>query len=646
MEYSAARGLSANFEGRCFTNHALDQFLEHLLKVGIDKIIRIGSQSKSTLLEGFTLSVVSKTENATRSESYRKARCYERLEEIEQHVKSNLGRLHGTLKQPRWETFRHHLKKYYPSMYARFSEIEDEGYEVVGNPFATWMRDVTENLPPVDDPSAERSALSQILAEQGITALTGSQKRELLGSWIEEIREDARLFITELSTEAEELQRELNNVHEEARRQVLATADVIGVTTSGLAKSIATLRRIKCKVIICKEAGEVLKSHILSALSVCHLHIDFCQIPLLMHVLRFSSLPELVLMVRTVPSAKHFIQIGDHQQLRHKVNNFRQLSLESKQGALYQLDRSQFERLSINENGRTSFSVAQLNVQRRMRPEISTLIRETICPRLLDHDGTKNLPDIIGMRQNVFFLDHGNMEERADREIHQKSHSNNWEVDLTHALVRHIVSQGAYSSEDVAVLTPYAGQLQKLRTKMHKEFEIMLSDRDQEELALGGFNAEDVVGDTEGEERLSAGHRSLQKQQISDMLRWATVDNFQGEEAKIVIISLVRRNGEGKVGFLRSSNRINVLLSRAKQGMYLIGNRETYCSIPMWNNVISMLDATSSVSKALKSCCPRHPETDIAVSEPDDFDRLSPVGGCRRRLLRSFQNDNRKAGQK
>jgi hypothetical protein len=45
-----------------------------------------------------------------------------------------------------------------------------------------------------------------------------------------------------------------------------------------------------------------------------------------------------------------------------------------------------------------------------------------------------------------------------------------------------------------------------------------------------------------------------------------------GEEAKIVIISLVRCNEEGKAGFLNSSNRINVLLSRAQHGMFLIGN--------------------------------------------------------------------------
>ena len=67
----------------------------------------------------------------------------------------------------------------------------------------------------------------------------------------------------------------------------------------------------------------------------------------------------------------------------------------------------------------------------------------------------------------------------------------------------------------------------------------------------------------------------LEKKKLSELLRVATVDNFQGEEAKVIIVSLVRSNNEKKVGFLRTTNRINVLLSRAQHGMYLIGNADT-----------------------------------------------------------------------
>ena len=65
-----------------------------------------------------------------------------------------------------------------------------------------------------------------------------------------------------------------------------------------------------------------------------------------------------------------------------------------------------------------------------MRPEISTSIRETIYLRLIDRSSTKDLPDVIGIRKNIFWLDHDNAEEDANEDVHQKSHSNLWEVDF------------------------------------------------------------------------------------------------------------------------------------------------------------------------------------------------------------------------
>jgi superfamily I DNA and/or RNA helicase len=98
------------------------------------------------------------------------------------------------------------------------------------------------------------------------------------------------------------------------------------------------------------------------------------------------------------------------------------------------------------------------------------------------------------------------------------------------------------------------------------------------------------------------------------VLRIATVDNFQGEEAKVVIISLVRSNIMKSVGFLKTINRINVLLSRAKHGMYLIGNADTYAYIPMWSKVLGMLKEVDAIGPAFSLCCPRHQDTDMLVS--------------------------------
>lgn len=55
-------------------------------------------------------------------------------------------------------------------------------------------------------------------------------------------------------------------------------------------------------------------------------------------------------------------------------------------------------------------------------------------------------------------------------------------------------------------------------------------------------------------------------------MRASTVDNFQGEEARVVIVSLVRSNAAGAIGFLKAPQRVNVLLSRARDSLILLGN--------------------------------------------------------------------------
>lgn len=563
--------------------------------MGIEKVIRIGGQSKSELLEGKNLRVVSQGEAKTKSEGYLLAKSYQELEIHQGHINKVLGSLHAIQKKPSWANLNYHLRRYHPDIFSQFDRFDEDGFETVGRePFDIWNQD-SNDMSKEKNIVLNETALQELLrvASRNVHVLSSIQRGQLVELWVKESLENMTDKLYELvkATHAFRVQQE--GIHDEVDRRVLGTAEVIGVTTTGLAKRIAVLRRIHCKVIICEEAGEVMEPHMISAL---------------------------------LPSVEHFIQIGDHQQLRPQINNHG-LSLESKQGTPYQLDRSQFERLSVGEPGRPQFPVAQLNVQRRMRPEISNLIRATIYPRLVDHLTTDHLPDVVGMRHNVFWLDHQNSEESPGADKHQKSKSNDWEVDMTHALVRHIVRQGVYSSSDIAVLTPYTGQLQKLRAKMRNDFEIVLSDRDEETLARDGFT-EDTAAI--GEAQMSTGNRRkpLEKKKLSDLLRIATVDNFQGEESKIIIISLVRSNKEKKVGFLKTTNRINVLLSRAQQGMYMIGNSGTYSNVPMWAQVIGMLQATDSVGKEFGLQCPRHLDTVMQASEPLDFEKLSPEGGC------------------
>lgn len=532
----------------------------------------------------------------SKHDKWQAAVAYQKLDELEESSGGLLGRLHSTQKSASWKYLKSHISRDYSGISSQFKQVDDEGFTRAGrHPFDIWLSGT-----PSDEHGSTPATpnIDSIIrkAKQDVHCLSNMERRMLIGRWIEELQQDAMEEFVEMLREAEEAQCILANVHNETDRCVLQDAEVIGLTTSGLAKNISTLRHVRAKVVICEEAGEVLEPHIVCAL---------------------------------LPSVEHFIQIGDHQQLRPSISNFRDLSLESDRGKLHQLDRSQFERLSIGEQGRPSMPVAQLNIQRRMRPDISVLVRQTIYDRLLDHESTLQLPDVVGMRKNVFWLDHQNLENTKEAEVHhKKSHINAWEVKMVHALVRHVVRQGVYSSRDIAVLTPYTGQLQRLRAAMRNDFEIILSDRDQDALLKDGYNVTEPSSEQSAFEQRNK-RKPLEKKKLSDLLRIATVDNFQGEEAKIIIISLVRSNEQRKVGFLKTTNRINVLLSRAEHGMYIIGNTETYSNVPMWQKVIDLLQHKGSLGQRLGLCCPRHTDTAIKVQQPEDFTKFSPEGGCR-----------------
>lgn len=580
---------------RCYTNHALDQFLKHLLAVGITKVIRIGGKSRCPELDAFNLRARTAVMSKTGHESYMLGSTHGKLDEHMQRMGRRLGSLHKIRSDSTsHESIRRLLQRKHPAISRQFDKTDEEGFTKVGkDPLAVWASvgrksEALMRAASDDDPAVQQQDMTRLLAraERSVNSLRPTERQLLMDSWLKEIQTEETNMLFEDICAAETLRNTLDSVHGELNRRALLAADVIGITTTGLARDVVTLRKLRAKVVVCEEAAEVLEAHMISAL---------------------------------MPGVEHVIQIGDHQQLRPQINNY-SLSLETQRGMLYQVDRSQFERLAVGEPGISPMPVAQLNVQRRMRPQIASLIRGTMYPALQDHPSVTDLPDVAGMRENVFWLDHQHREDGSGDDGRLKSHSNTWEVSMTKALVRHLVRQGAYKSTDIAVLTPYTGQLQKLRASLGKDFEISLSDRDEDKLVQDGFELD--ADDT------APSKPSLHRKQLLQSLRLATVDNFQGEEAQVVIVSLVRSNESRKVGFLRTKNRINVLLSRAQHGLYLIGNKDTYTNVPMWADVRKQLDAAGAVGTAFHLCCPRHPDTPIQCGTPEDFLRNSPEGGC------------------
>jgi superfamily I DNA and/or RNA helicase len=187
---------------------------------------------------------------------------------------------------------------------------------------------------------------------------------------------------------------------------------------------------------------------------------------------------------------------------------------------------------------------------------------------------------------------------------HTTSRTNVFMVTLVAAPVSHLVRWGVYRSNDIAVLTPYLGQLRKIKARSSSAFDIVLGDRDTEELSKG------EAGDTAVEDSPSGEPNApIAKSSLLETLRLATVDNFQEQEAKITIVSLVRSNKKNNCGCLKTSNRINILLSRAQHGMYIIGNANTARRVSMWDTVLKMLEKDNNYGRDFELCCPRHAET-------------------------------------
>ncbi len=63
---------------------------------------------------------------------------------------------------------------------------------------------------------------------------------------------------------------------------------------------------------------------------------------------------------------------------------------------------------------------------------------------------------------------------------------------------------------------------------------------------------------------------------LRSLVKVETVDSYQGKENRIVIVSLVRSNDKGRIGFLDRENRINVALSRAMDRLVVVGAAELF----------------------------------------------------------------------
>ena len=74
-----------------------------------------------------------------------------------------------------------------------------------------------------------------------------------------------------------------------------------------------------------------------------------------------------------------------------------------------------------------------------------------------------------------------------------------------------------------------------------------------------------------------------------------TVDGFQGQERDIIVISLVRSNDEGQIGFLRDLRRMNVAITRARMKLIIIGDPQTMTRHPFYRKLYEYVEALKLV---------------------------------------------------
>ncbi|KAH9330791.1 hypothetical protein KI387_002899, partial [Taxus chinensis] len=590
----------------CYTNHALDQFLEAIYSVE-PNIVRLGSRSSNEIMQKQSLKVLKR--GVTLSQSFRSRhkeltetkinleqrihRCLnlmsqqhvskkmlqemslekckqslypyheisQKLEEMwleeiaEQEAEQSSSKSKGKQKVGELETVPLETCNRFSSLLDQTSEPAESSD---GGDHYTVVQDcnehaIDEGVMPTDEFPTDVS-LDEILASKDMRILPKKSRKRLLQYWLNQIREKAKEEFQDITETYKDVCSQLLQIDNEIRLHILRKANVIGMTTTAAAKNYDILQALRAEIVVIEEAAEVLEASILPCIG---------------------------------SFTKHLILLGDHLQLRPSVAEY---ELATK----HELEISLFERLI-----KGGVEHVTLRCQRRMRPSISMLISD-LYPSLQDHDSVLNYEDIKGIKNNVFFLDHKAMESETSE---ASSKVNVKEAVLIVEFCLYLLRQG-YKYSDITILTMYKGQMSEIQ----KNLELRIQSRTKTE---------------------------RMDDETLKIPRVCSVDNYQGEECKIIILSLVRSNkmigvggSKGNIGFLKIANRVCVALSRAKKGLYIFGNAELLASkSSLWESIIQKLGNAKSIGPALSLACQNHPKTETKVSQAEDFRQVED-GGC------------------
>ncbi|KAI5777897.1 P-loop containing nucleoside triphosphate hydrolase protein [Geopyxis carbonaria] len=560
----------------CYTNHALDQFLEDLLDVGIPQqnIVRLGGKSTP------------RTKPLSLSEQPRKYNThYTLINSLKAKVTALQTRLENAFEAylnfgVSEQLLMEYMEFEEPDIFEALSiPTQPRGEKIVGKKgkaigqyylLRQWLSGYNAGV-----------FAKQIPEDcQAVWDKDPSTRQAEAARWRTVLLQEEAEKVYELAHEYNDLNGQVEQAFKEKDSQTIQEKRIVACTTTAAAKYVQQLQAAAPDILLVEEAGEILESHVITALG---------------------------------KTTEQLILIGDHRQLRPKVANY---DLTVEKGSGYDLNRSLFERLVLA--GVVPHTT--LTQQHRMRPEISALVRALTYPMLRDAASTKSRPNLRGFQHNVVFVNHDHpeahnphMADRPEDAGMTVSKQNLFEAEMVLKCVRYLGQQG-YGTEKIVVLTPYLGQLQLLREVLGRENDPVLNDLDSYDLVRAGL--------------LPAASAAL----ASRPLLISTIDNYQGEERDIVVATLTRSNEKNEIGFMASPERLNVLISRARNALIMIGNARTFRDArsgrETWTKFFSLLSTAGQIHDGFPVECTRHPGRKALLAQPSDFDDSCPDGGC------------------
>ncbi len=255
----------------------------------------------------------------------------------------------------------------------------------------------------------------------------------------------------------------------------------------------------------------------------------------------------------TVPSiliplnkAEKFVIAGDHRQLPPVV-----LSLQAKE-----LERTLFEILIE----KYSFKSEMLTVQYRCSKNIADFPSQAFYYGRIETHRTverislkdfslrsENSLQRIFLENSVVFIDSSTINAKEVQKRTSKSFYNPSEIKIVIKVVDELLGMGL-DADNIGVISPYDDQVRMLREAVECEVK--------------------------------------------------TVDGFQGREKEVIVISFVRSNDRGDIGFLRDYRRLNVSITRAKRLLVMAGNSITLSSDPLYRRLISYVKQRGEILDA------------------------------------------------